>query len=108
MLDEAIAYATRHNVTVVVAAGNGGSSDAGHDGYPAASSPSAVRVAGVDRNGALFSWSNRGSWVDIAAPGSVAALLANGTVVPRRPGHLDGRPVRLRHRRPDAERQRHV
>ena len=80
VLDEAIAYATGHNVTVVVAAGNGGSSDAGHDGYPAASSPSAVRVGGVDRNGALFSWSNHGSWVDIAAPGSVAALLANGTV----------------------------
>ena len=80
VLDEAITYATGHEVTVVVAAGNGGSSDAVHDGYPAASSPTALRVAGVDRNGALFSWSNHGSWVDIAAPGSVAALLANGTV----------------------------
>ena len=80
VLDNAIAYATGHDVTVVIAAGNGGSSDAGHDGYPAAASPTAVRVAAVDQNGALFAWSNRGAWVDIAAPGSVAALLANGTV----------------------------
>jgi subtilisin family serine protease len=78
VLDAAIASATAGGATVVLAAGNQGSTDPAAGGYPAASSPAAIRVAGIDANGALFPWSNHGSWVDIAAPGSLAAAAANG------------------------------
>jgi thermitase len=80
VLDAAIAEATARGVTVVIAAGNGGSADPAQSGYPAAASPSAIRVAGADENGALFPWSNHGGWVDLAAPGNAETLLTNGFV----------------------------
>jgi subtilisin family serine protease len=78
-LDAAIAAAVAQGIVVVVAAGNAGSSDPTLGGYPAASSPDAIRVAGVNEGEALYSWSNRGSWVDIAAPGAAAAATSGGS-----------------------------
>jgi subtilisin family serine protease len=80
-LDAAIRDAVARGVVVVVAAGNAGSADPAAGGYPAASAPDAIRVGGVDRLGALFPWSNRGSWVDVGAPGALAAATKDSAVV---------------------------
>jgi subtilisin family serine protease len=79
-LDAAIHDAVARGVVVVTAAGNAGSSDPAAGGFPAASVADAIRVGSVDASGALYSWSNRGPWVDLAAPGSVAAMLPDGTI----------------------------
>jgi subtilisin family serine protease len=78
-LDAAIADAVARGAVVVVAAGNAGSADPAAGGYPAAAATAAIRVAGVDRAGALYSWSNRGPWVDVAAPGAVATASRDGS-----------------------------
>ncbi len=62
----AVTYARSKGVTVVAAAGNDGTTT---PMYPAAV-PGVLGVAAVDANGNAASYSNRGSWVDIAAPGS--------------------------------------
>lgn len=62
----AVKRADDRGVLVVAAAGNGGSESAS---YPAAY-PSVMAVAATDEQDALASFSNRGSWVDIAAPGA--------------------------------------
>ncbi|HKI92220.1 MAG TPA: S8 family serine peptidase [Gaiellaceae bacterium] len=77
VLDAAIAYATDHGAVVVIAAGNFGTST---PAYPAAGAPEAIRVAASDPAGSLFSWSDHGSWVDIAAPGNPSVLLSTGGV----------------------------
>lgn len=77
-VDQAIADATAAGAVVVLAAGNNGSSDPAAGGYPAASSPEAIRVAAVNPAGTLYGWSNRGDWVDVAAPGSAAGVDATG------------------------------
>ncbi len=79
VLTTAIAAAVANGVTVVIAAGNGGSSNPTSGGYPAADSSGAIRVGAIAKNNALYSWSNRGSWVDIAAPGSAGAATAQGS-----------------------------
>jgi ribosomal protein L24E len=66
VLSDAVRYAREHNVLVVAAAGNSGSTTRA---YPAADD-GVLSVAATDRNDNLASWSNRGSWVDIAAPGA--------------------------------------
>lgn len=76
VLDAAIAAASAQGVTVVIAAGNSGSSGAS---YPAASSPDAIRVAGTNAQNNLFGWSNRGASVDVAAPGAASAAMTNRT-----------------------------
>jgi subtilisin family serine protease len=74
-LDQAVSYALGKNVVVVAAAGNLGSTS---PFYPAAI-PGVVGVAGTDESDHLYSWSNRGSWVQVAAPGCNAApALAGG------------------------------
>jgi thermitase len=78
-LDAAIENAVARGVTVVIAAGNAGSTDPAAGGYPAAAASSAIRVAGVDRAGALYSWSNHGPWVDVAAPGALATAARDGS-----------------------------
>ncbi|MGH2758926.1 MAG: S8 family serine peptidase [Actinomycetota bacterium] len=65
-LENAVAYATSHNVVVVAAAGNEGTSE---PSMPAAI-PDVVAVGATDLNGELASFSNYGSWVDLAAPGT--------------------------------------
>ena len=65
VLGDAVAYAIRQGVIVVAAAGNDGSS---HRTYPAAY-PGVISVAATNESDRLYSWSNRGSWVTLAAPG---------------------------------------
>jgi thermitase len=62
---DAIAYATRKGVLVVAAAGNNGNSSAF---YPAAD-PGVLGVAATQPDDQLYSWSNYGAWVPVAAPG---------------------------------------
>jgi subtilisin family serine protease len=65
VLAEAIAYATAKGALVVGAAGNSGTSV---PFYPAADA-NALSVAGTTRNDKPYEWTNRGDWVDVAAPG---------------------------------------
>jgi len=65
VLADAISYAERHGVVVVAAAGNAGSS---RKTYPAAY-PGVISVAATNNVDRLYEWSNRGSWVTLAAPG---------------------------------------
>ncbi|HEY7422604.1 MAG TPA: S8 family peptidase [Gaiellaceae bacterium] len=61
----AVRYAEAKGVLVVAAAGNGGGSQLF---YPAAD-PGVLSVAGTNPDDQLYPWSNRGSWVSVAAPG---------------------------------------
>jgi hypothetical protein len=65
VLSASVQYATRKNVVVVAAAGNSGSTT---PFYPAAES-SVVGVAATNQDDRLYSWSNHGAWVRVAAPG---------------------------------------
>jgi subtilisin family serine protease len=83
--DAAIAYAESHNVILVAGAGNDGASSID---YPAATA-GVVAVAAVDKTGHVWSQSNYGKGVVLAAPGvdivraaeggSAQYRLANGT-----------------------------
>jgi thermitase len=61
----AVKYAHDHGVVVVAAAGNEGNKARF---YPA-SYPGVLSVAATNSNDNLYSWSTRGSWVRLAAPG---------------------------------------
>jgi hypothetical protein len=61
---DAVQYAERNNVLIVAAAGNSGWS---FPEYPAAYD-GVLAVGGATRNGHIAAFSNRGSWVDVAAP----------------------------------------
>ena len=78
IMQDAVAYAHRHGVTVIAAAGNSGWS---MPSFPAAY-PNVVAVAATqfDRNTTFYS--NYGRYIDIAAPGGNTQLDQNG----------DGRP----------------
>jgi len=65
-LEEAVSYAWSHGVLVVAAAGNEGRST---PSYPAYYSD-CLAVAAISENDSLAVLSNRGDWVDVAAPGS--------------------------------------
>lgn len=74
-LGDAVAYAVGKGVVVVAAAGNSSSTT---PFYPAAY-PGVISVAGTDANDRLYSWSNFGTWVKVAAPGcNVAPALGGG------------------------------
>ena len=84
-LKSAITYANSEGALVVVAAGNSGSADPGagsSGGYPAAFtsalSTGLISVAGVDASNALYSYSNHGSWVTVAAPGAATVPTSSG------------------------------
>jgi Subtilase family len=64
-LGSAVQYAHEHNVVMIAAAGNYGNNT---PVYPAAY-PEVLSVAGTDGNDQLYSWSDYGSWVKLAAPG---------------------------------------
>ncbi len=64
--EAAVDYAYSHGVVVVAAAGNSGREEY-H--YPAAH-VHAIAVASTTANDNLSSFSTRGDWVDVAAPGS--------------------------------------
>jgi len=63
--ERAINYAREHGALVVAAAGNDSTS---RPTYPAAY-PASVAVSATNRSGTFASFSNRGEWVDLAAPG---------------------------------------
>ncbi len=69
-LDAAVAYARSSGVSIVAGAGNDGSSTAE---YPAAL-PGVLAVGATAQSDALEAWSQRGDWVDLAAPGTAAVL----------------------------------
>jgi subtilisin family serine protease len=75
-MQSAVQYAASRNVLLVAAAGNSGSSA---PMYPAAYAE-VIAVAGSTKSDTLYSWSNYGSWVDVAAPGSHQAMGTDGTV----------------------------
>jgi thermitase len=64
-LQNAVNYAWGKGVVVVAAAGNDGSSRANYPAYYT----NCIAVAASDSNDAKASFSNYGSWVDVAAPG---------------------------------------
>ncbi|MGE0879774.1 MAG: S8 family serine peptidase [Acidimicrobiia bacterium] len=76
VLADAITYAQSKGVVVVAAAGNQATST---EVYPAAYS-GVLSVAATDQSDALASFSNRGSWVRIAAPGvAILSSVPGGT-----------------------------
>jgi len=64
-LENAVNYAWSKGAVVVAAAGNSGSSSPSYPAYYA----KVIAVAATDQNDLKASWSNFGSWVDVAAPG---------------------------------------
>ena len=66
LLEAALARATERGLLVVAAAGNGG--PASRPLYPAAYE-SVVAVTAVDQGGRVFRLANRGTYLDLAAPG---------------------------------------
>lgn len=74
-LQDAVNYAAGKGSVVVAAAGNESTSAPSYPGYYSA----AIAVAATDRNDALASFSNYGSWVDVAAPGvSILSTVPGG------------------------------
>jgi hypothetical protein len=71
---EAVAQALARGVLVVVAAGNDGSSRLPY----LASLPGVVSVGANDEAGNLAGYSNRGDWVDVAAPGCAVSPFGSG------------------------------
>ena len=78
VLTEAIENAFAAGVVVVVAAGNSGSTDPSAQGYPGAGAPDAISIASSNGLTGLYPWSNDGSWVQLAAPGSLNASTTTG------------------------------
>jgi hypothetical protein len=70
----AVHYAESKGVIVVAAAGNNASSQ---PFYPAAD-PGVLSVAGTQTGDQLYPWSNRGSWVSVAAPGCDITTFRDG------------------------------
>ncbi|MRG85258.1 S8 family peptidase [Salinibacillus xinjiangensis] len=64
-LEDAVNYAWNKGAVVIAAAGNDGVSTT----FEPASYENVISVAAVDSNNRLASFSNYGSWVDVAAPG---------------------------------------
>ena len=84
--EDACAKARAAGVVIVAAAGNESTSDLS---YPAAFA-GVVAVGAVDRNKALTSYSNYGSWVDCVAPGGDSSAGASDGVLSTLPSE-DGR-----------------
>lgn len=86
VLEEAVDYAWNKNVLIVASAGNCGDEDFKDEGcdtqnqkiYPAALE-NVVAVGAVDYNGKTASFSERGDWVDVVAPGVSIATTAPTT-----------------------------
>jgi subtilisin family serine protease len=76
-LTAAVGYAIRKNVVIVAAAGNSGSVI---PFYPA-TEPSVIGVAASNEEDRLYSWSNRGAWVEVAAPGCNISTWTGGAYV---------------------------
>lgn len=66
VVDRLVEAAVRQGITVVASAGNGGPGAA--PAYPAAL-PGVIAVTAVDKGEHVFNSANRGSYIDLAAPG---------------------------------------
>jgi membrane-anchored mycosin MYCP len=78
IIRDAVRYALDRNVVLVAAAGNENQSQPGYTWYPAAYD-GVLAVAGLDDAGEPTEESNRGPWVDVAAPAeSLTAPSAGG------------------------------
>ncbi len=75
IMSDAVAYARRRGAVVVAAAGNEGSR---RKYYPAAL-PGVISVAGSQGSGKLYHWSNRGTWIKLAAPGCAYTTRRGGS-----------------------------
>jgi subtilisin family serine protease len=73
-VEDAVRYAHDHGAVVVAAAGNGGGAS---PTYPAAYA-GVIAVAASQEDGALYPWSQRGPWVDVAAPGCSPSTARGG------------------------------
>ena len=73
-LHSAVQYARNHGAVLVAAAGNAGTTALS---YPAAYAE-VLGVAGSQSTDTLYSWSNYGSWVKVAAPGCDYTTLYSG------------------------------
>jgi thermitase len=75
-LESAVNYAWNKGVVVVAAAGNDGNSTPCYPAYYT----NCIAVAATDWCDNLASWSNRGDWVDVAAPGRyIYSTVANNS-----------------------------
>lgn len=70
----AVEYAQDHGVLIVTSAGNGGNTVPLYPGFFGTTLSGVLAVAGTDQNDQLYSWSTRGSWVDLSAPGCAELL----------------------------------
>ncbi|MBN2187429.1 MAG: peptidase S8, partial [Dehalococcoidia bacterium] len=73
-LEQAVDYAWSKGAVVVAAAGNYGSSSPFYPAYYT----NCIAVGGTDSLDNLYSWSNRGDWVDVAAPGLAYSTMPDG------------------------------
>jgi subtilisin family serine protease len=73
-LENAVGTAADKGIPVIAAAGNAGTTT---PFYPAAY-PETLSVAGTTSSDRLYEWSNRGSWVQVAAPGCNTAPIKGG------------------------------
>ncbi len=81
-LENAVAFAYNHGVTVVAAAGNDGPN--GPPSYPAAYNAYVIAVAATRYDEAVAPYSTHGSYVDVSAPGGDTSVDQNGD------GYADG------------------
>jgi membrane-anchored mycosin MYCP len=77
VIRDAVRYALDRDVVVVAAAGNENRSQPGYTWYPAAYD-GVLAVAGLDDAGQPTEESNRGPWVDVAAPAESLTSLSTG------------------------------
>ncbi len=70
-MKQAVDYAWNKGAVIVVASGNNGNST---PTYPA-SYNNCIAVAATDQNDKLYSFSDYGNWVDVAAPGSTISTM---------------------------------
>jgi subtilisin family serine protease len=75
VLSDAVAYAITKGVVLIGAAGNSGTTT---QFFPAAN-PGVLSVAGTNSADVLYDWSNRGAWVNVAAPGCNVAPARGGS-----------------------------
>ena len=73
-IGDAVRYAHDRGIVLVAAAGNGGGFT---PTYPAAY-PEVIGVAAAQEDGTLYPWSQRGPWVDVAAPGCSPSTARGG------------------------------
>ena len=73
-VQQAVRYARDRDVSLVAAAGNNGDTTMR---YPAAYAE-VISVAGSTSADELYTWSNHGSWVDVAAPGQNPSTSRSG------------------------------